>query len=738
MSAIKRLSALIGVYAFSYMFLVVDEAWAYVDPATTTYIIQIATAVIITLGVSLSVLLYRFRMVAVNIQVKLRAIAYALRRRRQLGATKTQAAAADGESADDKAADGKAAGAGGKAADGKAAGAMARAGQGDADGEAAIGCPMPVRENYGALAAYPEPEDLVLAPRVRRGPVHWLLHDERGFKKRLVTSLLLAAAMTMTFVIFGMLDSVIHNEAQLTFAFADIAPAVLRLAGVVFLGLALFFCLFRGRLFDIVTGLSTGLLLCVYLQSTFLNAGIGQLMGDPLEWEQLGYDAVILNLILWIAIIAASLLASLLLAARPRRLVSLAVPSLVLAVQLVALLSVLPPLSAWSEHKVGEYQSSLSWDGLCEVSDSGNVIVIVLDMLDEDFINDLLDENPNYFNSFDGFTCFTNNLTCYNTTFPSVVSTFTDVALNVDEPFEDYLDDAWSRRNFVDEIRDLGFSSSLYMDPPYTYTNADQVARIADNVGETLYGVDSQYVLYQLSRLSLLKSVPLSLKSTFWLSTSAFSGMLTVESGSQPYYADDVEFYRMIKEDKLSLEHGPGRFVYYHLNGPHYPFTLDANVRETGRTTSSSEQTKASFTIVREYLRQLKGLGAYKDATIIITGDHPTHLSDRQLSKPMLTGLFVKPKGSAGTQMETSDAPVSITNLRATCVEGAGGDPRRWGKTYMQVDESAVAMRHYYHRYSDDAARRKYLLDYRIIGDARDWDNWQLVGRTPYDKYWFN
>ncbi|MDR2715907.1 MAG: hypothetical protein LBB46_04080, partial [Coriobacteriaceae bacterium] len=54
-----------------------ELAWGYIDPATTTYIIQVSTAIVVTVGVSLSIFLYRFQMIVTNLKV----LAHALARR---------------------------------------------------------------------------------------------------------------------------------------------------------------------------------------------------------------------------------------------------------------------------------------------------------------------------------------------------------------------------------------------------------------------------------------------------------------------------------------------------------------------------------------------------------------------------------------------------------------------------------------------------------------------------------
>lgn len=72
-----------------------------------------------------------------------------------------------------------------------------------------------------------------------------------------------------------------------------------------------------------------------------------------------------------------------------------------------------------------------------------------------------------------------------------------------------------------------------------------------------------------------------------------------------------------------------------------------------------TEQAKGAFKMVFDYLDELKRLGVYEDATIVITADHgqwPSNGDREPMTGPRLTALFVKPAGSAGVPMAYSAA----------------------------------------------------------------------------------
>jgi len=128
-------------------------------------------------------------------------------------------------------------------------------------------------------------------------------------------------------------------------------------------------------------------------------------------------------------------------------------------------------------------------------------------------------------------------------------------------------------------------------------------------------------------------------------------------------------------------------------------------------------QATGCFKIVYDYLDQLKALGLYKDATIIITADHPDYVGD-DLTKPMHAALFVKPGGVEGTPLAYSHAPVCPDELPGTVMEGLFGNREGFGPGYLDMKEG-------------DPADREFdvnLNRYEIEGDGRDFANWSLIG----------
>ena len=707
-------------------------AWAYIDPATTTYLIQIATALVITLGVSLSIFLYRFQMIITNARVFFHALM------RRLDKTRGGAGAAPGLS--------------GEMSDAQAVPLS----EDEALAAGILDYPIPVCESYPALALYSsetsasnEEETAAdkadKAGRLRRFGT-WLWGDKRSFKQRLPVSALLGGGLSMTYMLFPMFDTMIANEAEIPFFLGDVIGLILLLGILAFVVLTLFLAFLRGRLFDLAVCVTLSFLICGYLQITFFNSSIGQLMGTPLGWEELGVQTVLINLLIWIAVFVAILLFGLVRKTKRHGFFmgfSRFIPALIIAVQLITLLVIFPSSTTGRAFQTNgaEHESNrlyLTWEGINEVSSDGNVIIFILDAFDAEYANGVLDECPALSEDLDGFTYFPNNVAAWNSTYPSVINYLTGMPYDPNTPRSVYTKEAYSQHNFISDIRRQGYSANLYMESPHCYSDGTQLSGLADNLHTVSYTINATTAVKQLIKMNLLKVAPHALKFRFWLYSDIFDYAIEPSGPREAwiYKTDDIRFYEEIAQG-LKVVNEPGHFTYYHLNGSHAPRIMNAQAQFVEGGVSPVEQTKGCFFILNEYFRQMKELGIYKDATIIITGDHPEHQMHKLLDKARPVGLFVKPSGSEGTPLQTRHAPVSIDNLRATCVQGAGGDADKWGRTYFEIGENEAIVRYYHHRYTATDGIH-YTAVFRIAGDATDWKNWELVEQTiQTDDCWF-
>ena len=248
-----------------------------------------------------------------------------------------------------------------------------------------------------------------------------------------------------------------------------------------------------------------------------------------------------------------------------------------------------------------------------------------------------------------------------------------------------------------------------------------------DNIAPT-QTVDPWAVLPKLLRLSAYRYAPMSLKPFFWEDTNYYNEDIFRPSNTSAYQFDDAGYAPGFTTATAQGE--SGSFKLYHFYGSHSPYTMNADGTASQETTSVKAQTMGSFRNLMAAFAQMKQLGIYEDATIIITADHGSAVSDtKPLQKATRIGLFYKPAGSAGTPLVWSAAPVCTDNIPATLAKAAGiEDLTPYGTPLEAVAEDAQVTRYYYKTICTSGSYGETAYyKYAVTGDAADFGNWKLV-----------
>ena len=671
-----------------------SAAYAYIDPATTTYLIQIATALVVTIGVSLSIFLYRFRMISSKIHFWFYGLVYRSK------AKERQAAGQPGADP-------------GQEAEHYTLPAYALPG-GDAS---------PELGSFG--------EDVREALSKNKAD---LISDKSGkstetpktFTGKMRMVFPLALAFCFSFIVIGSLELTIQFAPEIPFRATVVLPVVL-LCFAVFLAIMIFIVpRFRSPVYEVLLIIGLAVLIAGYLQGNFLNWGLGQLTGDAVIWSNFG-PQIAASLIAW----AGSFVLVILLYRKARKVwrsLLLFVPVLVILFQGIGFITVVNESANNTRWASGLFwqtaDETLTIDRINEVSPVQNAIVIVLDRLDQEFIEDIKAEDPHFFDPLDGFTEFDDFISYFGSTIPSVAGYLTGHIWRYDMPRSDYYSYAWANAEFFLTLKERGLDIRIYLDKGAAFDTIYQLNGIASNTFEGQLGINKRIALVKLLKLSGYRYAPIFFKQYFWLSPYEFYDAMELTDKTAPYMVNNFGYYDSLKLNGLSTSDiGEKSMIYIHLQGPHPPLNMDENIQYVEESTLTA-QTKGSYRIVYEYLDQLKGLGLYENSVIVIMGDHGNFLGN-DLERPARTGLMVKPAGAAGTPLQVSHAPVSPGQLHATLMEGLFGDSEGFGPAFFDVREG-------------DDVTREYAINlwrYVITGDGRDFNNWRYIGKYP-SEFW--
>ncbi len=554
--------------------------------------------------------------------------------------------------------------------------------------------------------------------------------DQRTLKERARVALPVSFALAFTFVVFGILDVFIANRNTISFPLREILGIVLLVGLAVGLALGALLLIFRGKLLDVAVSVVLGVLIAGYAQGNFLNLDLGQL-NAAVAWERYTGHAL-KNVLVWGALITLPVLLRWL---WPRvwRGFAIFLPLLITGMQLTALITSLLTSQALSAVTPDHY---LSMQGSYALSKKQNIVVFSLDYLDANITRNILDATPHFFDPLEGFTYYEDNIALSSFTFPSLAEMLTGKMFAFDRPTGDYLLAAWQESSFVPALRAHGFDTRLYIPQNHAYREAADLIGLADNVRPLSAPIRIERVnaVRQLLSISAYRYAPHIAKATFWRSSDIFSRMTHVPGTDDGYTDDNYAFYRGLLDQKLSADGERGVFLFYHLQGSHWPLRINEKVEPvSSEKTSIDQQSRGCFEIVYEYIRQMKALGIYDDATIIITGDHGFSLGTDSTTAPRLTALIVKPKGSHSTPMTFSGAQVSAIQFRATVLAEAGIDGEGYGPTYSEIAEGQDMQRKFYYMCPLGGGRGK-IEEFLVNGSAHDARNWHKQGEFegPY------
>ena len=233
------------------------------------------------------------------------------------------------------------------------------------------------------------------------------------------------------------------------------------------------------------------------------------------------------------------------------------------------------------------------------------------------------------------------------------------------------------------ELKQNGYKVNVYTEKYYAYHDANVFDGVLDNLSSSdVYEVRDRMGLWgDMTRLTLYRYLPFFAKG--WvgvINTSDFNGYIEYEANKPLFDSGMKDVYDWMTEEDFTTFEDKKNFSFIHINGCHMPnsyyedFSL---VLDENDKWDSNLAMRVSFQLVNYYIDQLKELGLYEDATIIITGDHASAISDtKDLSGSRVTALMVKKKGESGTPMAVNSAPVEQGQLLATIFQSEGITPK--------------------------------------------------------------
>lgn len=569
------------------------------------------------------------------------------------------------------------------------------------------------------------------------------------YGKRFAFSLAMTVFMAFIVFIAPAIEIIGSNADSLVFTLHAIGWIPVAFGLLFAVMAAALLALMRGKALYIALLILFCLTMGAYCQSLFMNQGMMPADGGFIGWtEPYFVSRMVGSGAVWLLILAIPLILS-----RKHRYLWLkgttAAACLIMVIQMAGIGSVVWETAAQSSDE--ENRPYVTQGGLLSLAPQNNVVVFVLDTYDTEIMEQLLARDPDYLADFRGFTYFPD---CTGTMIPT--SNAIPNMLTAQKPQPEQSIGEYRRQRYVEgrllpAILEKGYSLGLYTDSlmmDFQNTAERQLAEATLNIHPVAHApIDIWQTYLVTAQCALYREAPWVAKPLFWYYTSDLNnrmiagGLADGDLNDMLYELDDAELLQLIRKRQLRVDEpaSPGAFRFIHLFGPHFPFSLDEEGRFIGANRSDQlAQAKGSMRVVQAYMDQLKELGLYDDATIIVTADHGIwDISRDPVEYPTSPLMLAKPPyrpddPAAQAPLAVSDMPVDHDDIAPTLIAAIGGDAAAFGTTlFDQADQGRIR---YFNALTNAEGKGQRFVEYAIDGNVRDLGSWEKTGRSWQDE----
>lgn len=431
----------------------------------------------------------------------------------------------------------------------------------------------------------------------------------------------------------------------------------------------------------ILMSLAFGISIAGYIQVMFINEGLDLLGMNPEGYTPDQATAGI-NMVIWIVIIVAVLGLSFWKEKAWHGIVVYVSVFLIL-IQGVALVSLAAQAGEEAYRHPGGDQWFLSSENQAVVSSNDNILVIILDYFSNQYVASALEQYPDLLDGLNDFTYYDNADCTYFGTYPSLAHMTSGNMVDTNMLINDWTASIWQApltKQFYNELHKKNYVVNIYTPDKDMLCGMNSVEILEDTFDNVTNSaadliIDYSLLVKTMTKMSCYRFAPYALKPSFYVNVNAYTDIVQIRGNC--IYHNNSSFNKILTEEGgLKTDDKHNYYVIQHLMGPHsYETKADGTYTEE----SSREETiKGCMVIMEEYIRQLKELGVYDDATIIITSDHGAPDESQVI-------FFIKEPGEHHDVMQETSAPIAHTEYMATIARAAGLDYTKYGQSVQDI-----------------------------------------------------
>ncbi len=564
---------------------------------------------------------------------------------------------------------------------------------------------------------------------------------------RIVPALLSSLTLALVVFVVAPLDIFGSNYAELdfslkNFAFFLILGAVLT---VLLFGSLMFFLPRKAYRCIFAFTLATAALFII--QQNFLNFGMNSLPGDKLPGEIPSAGEIIIDLLVWIVVYGGAFFLAIWVNIKGDKgdvikTVSFIVSFALLASQITSPIFIVINSNSKFETNIlkgsgKKEKTTINTErGFNELAQKNNVFYFCIDRFDEEYAEKAYASDRGIFSELTGFTWYRDNVSNYGHTFPAVANMLTQKKYNADLKRAEFLDKVYKGGDTpLDKLNENGYAVNIYTVKYYAFTDARHLPQYVGNLAKATEESNERIsfaLSAQLAGFSLYRAAPLVFKQFFDTgSTSDVNGIVNKkgDDGYEEWIGTNSQAETLAK-NAITVGDSEKKFAFIHYDGMHdvlqpsslfIPSILSRNIG-----------------VVNSFIKALKENGLYKDATIIITGDHSRPVSDISgvldgsgKGQPRRTALFVKTAGS-DEGFAVSEAPTSHEDIWATIFRSENIGYEGSGVAVNLLSEGQSRERTYvWHTYGT-VPLKEYV--YKINGKASVIENWKQLSEYSFNR----
>ncbi len=483
--------------------------------------------------------------------------------------------------------------------------------------------------------------------------------------------------------IIGPLEIYAGNPLEFEFILKDFLPIFLMISVAFWMAAGTVLIILPDKLSSILKIFIFAFSIMSYLQNMFLNSKLMNEDGSPMDWAEEGMrHTTSVNLVIWIIIVTVCLVIPLILKDKYKKLY-FGISSFLSAIQIVAIISLV--IQAGSI-KYDGCQILFSGENQFKMAQDENIIVIVLDSYHNMQFEETMVQNPDIAVALKDFTYYNNADAHYYSTYPSLAHMLTGKEFDYSISEEDWIEDCWQQPSceaLYDTLHNEGYVCDLYYNDLLRNIGANNIENLTDkinNIIETKPRIRLRLLVSIMEKMTIYKYMPYILKPYFEVNSQIVQEIAiydNMESKIANFY-----FYEELMNRKLSVDETVDKKLSFnYLYGLHKPWDTDSNGHKTEEYVTVGETSEGLCVIIMEYIEQLKEIGAYDNATIIITADHGLGIT---MPQPL---FLIKLPHSSQDELRVTSAPISHDDFLPTLLDLLGQDYSSFGTSIYDWED---------------------------------------------------